>query len=140
MPDWLRNKKGMLLLDVYADELCIFRCLAVHRGVHCQYNTRQTREWKPMHNQQKLVGALSAQKVMLCAPLLKWYIGHNLKITVVHRPIDYVPQKIFTWFVNKISENRHKGHQNPELAVSAEVFKLFGNSAYGKLSKPWKGR
>ena len=72
---------------------------------------------------------------MSCAPLLKWYIGHNLKITVMHRPIDYVPQKIFTWFVNKVSENRHKGHQNPELAVLAEVFKLFGNSAYGKLIK-----
>ena len=44
LPDWLRNKKGMLSLDTYADDLCILRCIAVHRGAHCVYNTRQTRE------------------------------------------------------------------------------------------------
>ena len=44
LPDWLRNKKSLLALDTYADEICIFRCLAVHRGAHRQHNTRQTRE------------------------------------------------------------------------------------------------
>lgn len=57
----------------------------------------------------------------------------SLKITAVHRTIDHVSQKIFTWFVNKVTENRRKGDQNPELALLAEVFKLLGNSAYGKL-------
>ena len=31
LPDWLRNKKGLLALDTYPDDFCIFRCLAVHR-------------------------------------------------------------------------------------------------------------
>lgn len=44
LPEWLRNKKDLLALDTYADELCIFRCLAVYRGAHRQFNTRQTRE------------------------------------------------------------------------------------------------
>lgn len=57
----------------------------------------------------------------------------SLKITAEHRTIDYVPQKIFTWFVNKVTESRRKGDQNPELALLAEVFKLLGNSANGKL-------
>ena len=39
LPDWLRNKKGLLALDTYAVELCIFICLAVHRGAHRQLNT-----------------------------------------------------------------------------------------------------
>ena len=41
------------------------------------------------------------------------------------RTIDYVPLKIFTWFVNKVMENRRKGDQNPEQALLADVFKLF---------------
>ena len=32
LPDWLRWKKGMVALDTYKDNLCLFRCLAVSRG------------------------------------------------------------------------------------------------------------
>lgn len=30
LPDWLRHKKGTFALDNYDDQLCIFRCIAVH--------------------------------------------------------------------------------------------------------------
>lgn len=83
-----------------------------------------------MHNQPKLVGPHSAEKILLHAPLLKWYVHH----TAVHRTIDYAPQKAFKWFVKKVTENRRKGDQNTELALLAEVFKLLGNSVYGKLT------
>lgn len=82
-----------------------------------------------MHNQPNLVGALSAGKILLYAPLLKWYLDHGLKITAVHRTVDYVPQKAFKWFVEKVTENRRKVDQNTQLALLAEVFKLLGNSA-----------
>ena len=70
---------------------------------------------------------------MLYAPQLKLYLNHGLKITPVHRPIAYVPQKDVRWFVKKVTENRRKGDQKFQLALLAEVFKLLGNSAYGKL-------
>ena len=44
LPDWLRKKRGLLALDKYADELCIFKCIAVHQGAHRVRNTRKTRE------------------------------------------------------------------------------------------------
>ena len=44
LPDWLRTKRGLLALDKYAEELCIFRCIAVHQGAHRVRNTRKTRE------------------------------------------------------------------------------------------------
>ena len=44
LPDWLRTKGGLLALDNYAEELCIFRCIAVHQGAHRVRNTRKTRE------------------------------------------------------------------------------------------------
>ena len=90
---------------------------------------------KPMHDQQKVVDTLSAQKILLYPPLLKWLLDHALKITAMHRTIDYVPQKIFTWFVNKVRENRHKGDEISKLSLLVEVFKLLGNSLYGKLIK-----
>ena len=33
LPDWLRNEKGLYALDTFNDDLCLFRCIAVHRGV-----------------------------------------------------------------------------------------------------------
>ena len=64
--------------------------------------------------------------LVLLVPLLTWYLYHGLKITAVHRTIDYVPQKIFTFFVNKVTENMRKVNQNSEQALLAEVFKLLG--------------
>ena len=44
LPHWLRYKRCLLALDKHADELCIFRCIAVHQGAHRVPNTRKTRE------------------------------------------------------------------------------------------------
>ena len=44
LPNWLRTKKGLIALDVFDDYLCMFRCLAVHRGAHKKDNLRKTRE------------------------------------------------------------------------------------------------
>ena len=43
LPDWLRNKRGVLSLDTYRDNRCLFRCIAVHRGAHVRDNMRATR-------------------------------------------------------------------------------------------------
>lgn len=83
-------------------------------------------------DQKKLLGALSAKKMLIYAPLLQWYLFSGLKITAVYRPIDYVPEKIFDWFVNEMSDNRRKGDADKEKDLLSEVFKLLGNSAYGK--------
>ena len=43
LPDWLRNKHGVLSLDTYRDNRCLFRCIAVHWGAHVRDNMRITR-------------------------------------------------------------------------------------------------
>ena len=83
-------------------------------------------------NQKKLLGVLKAKKVLLYAPLLKWYHEHGLEITAVHRTIDYIPQKIFEWFVKEVANMQRKGDAEAEKALLAEIYKLLGNSAYGK--------
>ena len=88
---------------------------------------------KRFPEQPKLLGVLSAKKILLYAPLLKWYLNRGLKLTAVYRTIDYEPREIFSWFVNEVADNRRKGDADKDKALLAEVFKLLGNSAYGKL-------
>ena len=44
LPDWLRDKKCILSLDTFRDNLCLFRCIAVHRGACVKRNIRKTNE------------------------------------------------------------------------------------------------
>ena len=39
---------------------------------------------------------LAGKKTLLYAPLMEWYLDHDLEITAVHRTIDYRREKIFT--------------------------------------------
>ena len=87
---------------------------------------------KRFPEQKKLLGVMSAKKILLYAPLLAWYLNQGLKLTAVYRTIDYEPREIFSWFVNEVANNRRKGDVEKDKALLAEVFKLLGNSAYGK--------
>ena len=69
--------------------------------------------------------------------MLKWCLDHGLKITAVHQTIN-CSTKIFTWFVNKVTEKRRKGDQNPEQELLAKMFQLLCNSSYGKMIKTLK--
>ena len=82
---------------------------------------------------KKLMGTLSAQKILVYAPLLLWYVNHGAVIKRVYRTIDYIPAKIFPWFVEQVTEARRTGDVEKSKALLAEVFKLLGNSGYGKL-------
>ena len=71
--------------------------------------------------------------MLVYAPHLRWYIDHGVEITAVHRTINYQPKKIFTWFVEQVTEARRTGDVDKSKALLADVFKLLGNSAYGQL-------
>ena len=82
---------------------------------------------------KKLMGTLSAQRMLVYAPLLLWYVNHGAVIKREYRTIDYTPAKIFPWFVEQVTEARRTGDVEKSKALLAEVFKLLGNSGYGKL-------
>ena len=71
--------------------------------------------------------------MLVYAPLLQWYVNHGSVVTKVYRTIDYRPEKIFPWFVEQVTEARWTGDVDKSMALLAEVFKLLGNSTYGKL-------
>jgi len=80
---------------------------------------------------KKLLGALSAEQMLLYAPLLRWYVDHRAVITKVHSTIGHRTAKIFTWFVEQVTEARRTG--DVDKSKARLVFKLLGNSAYGKM-------
>ena len=82
---------------------------------------------------KKLVGALSTEKLLVYAPLLRWYVEHGAVIMAVYRTIGYTPGKVLDWFVEQVREARRTGDVEKSNALLADEFKLLGNSGYGKL-------
>jgi len=54
-----------------------------------------TRTGRKCGDGKKLVGALSAVRMLVYAPQLLWYMNHEAVVTKVYRTIDYQPAKIF---------------------------------------------
>jgi hypothetical protein len=82
---------------------------------------------------KKLLGALEADGILLYTPLLRWYLEHGLELEAVYAIIEYKPEKNLAWFVEEVTEARRMGDKDKEKAIFAEIFKLLGNSGYGKL-------
>ena len=82
---------------------------------------------------KRLVGLLSAEKLLVYEPLLRWYVSHGAVEKAVYSTIDHQATKVFTWFVEKLTSARRTGDVEKSKALLAEVFKLLGNSSYGKL-------
>ena len=140
---WMEEWFGFAEVDIEVPEELWpefeeFPPLFINRGVpdsavpQHMHNYLQQSGRKRFPEQSKLLGVMSAKKILLYAPLLAWYLNRGLKLTAVYRTIKYEPREIFSWFVNEVANNRRKGDADNDKALLAEVFKLLGNSAYGK--------
>ena len=76
LPDWLRNKKGLYALDTFDDSMCLFRCIAVHRGARPDRCTqeaielaKQFRWWS--NDQQKVLRAVELTELKKVEEKLK---------------------------------------------------------------------
>ena len=83
-----------------------------------------TRTGRKRTTGKKLLGVLEADEILLYTPLLQWYIEHGLELQAVYTTIEYQPEKILAWFVNKVTEARRMGDVDTEKVILAEVFKL----------------
>ena len=71
--------------------------------------------------------------LLLYAPLLRWCVSHGAVITAVYRAIDCQPTKVLKWFVDEVTDARRTGDVDKSKALLADIFKLLGNSSYGKM-------
>lgn len=82
--------------------------------------------------QKMLIGSYFGKKVLLGTPLLQWYLGHGLVITKVYQVIQYNPDSTFQAFVDEVTHARREGDRNPDSKIISDLYKLCGNSSYGK--------
>ena len=88
LPDWLRNKRGVLSLDTYRDNRCLFRCIAVHWGAHVRDNMRRTRELEEAFFAQRpgLRNRLTDKHL----PLLEKHFKQGIAAYTVQSNVDFV--------------------------------------------------
>ena len=140
----IQNDKifGMVLCDIktpehlkpYFSEFCpIFKNVEVGREDIGDLMERFAVDNNLLPKPQKmLIGSYFADKILLITPLLKWYINHGLEVTKIYEVVQYLPVKCFENFGLQVSEARRSGDSDPNKAVLAQTFKLWGNSSYGK--------
>jgi len=97
-----------------------------------------TRTGRNRGDGKKTCGGAVAEGLLVYAPLLLWYVNHGAVVTKVYRTIDHQPAKIFPWFMELGTQASRTGDVDKSKAPLAEVFKLLGNSAYGKLIEALK--
>ena len=96
LPDWLRNKHGVLSLDTYRDNRCLFRCIAVHWGAHVRRNMRATRALEESFFAQRpgLRNRLTANHLSLLEKhftqgIAAYTVQPNGDFVLIHIPAHY---------------------------------------------------
>ena len=81
---------------------------------------------------KKLISSFSGEKVLIKADRLRFMISKGMVVTKIHGFIKAEKGKIFEKFAQKVSDERRKGDIDPNHAIIAEMWKLIGNSAFGR--------
>ena len=81
---------------------------------------------------RKLISSFQGKKVLIKSDRLRFMLDKGLVVTKIYGYIRARRGKIFTRFVQKVSDERRKGDQDPNHAIIAEMWKLVGNSAFGR--------
>ena len=88
---------------------------------------------KANENSRKLLGVMSAKKILLYTPLLKWYLAHGLRVTAFHQLLRYEAGCPFDWFPAEVAEARREADRDEDKKIAGDTSKLKGNSFYGKM-------
>ncbi|EGZ11280.1 hypothetical protein PHYSODRAFT_338002 [Phytophthora sojae] len=84
---------------------------------------------------RKLIGSYFGEKILIYAPLLKWYISHGMEITKTYSFIKASSHKAFVPFMEAVSSARREGDENVKSIckiIIEKMMKLVGNSAFGR--------
>ncbi|RAW24851.1 hypothetical protein PC110_g18727 [Phytophthora cactorum] len=100
-------------------------------GSH-MYEYNQTRGKSRANPARKLIGSYFGEKILIYAPLLKWYLAHAMEITTTYSFIKASAHKAFAPFMDAVSSARRVGDEDKSKAMIAEMMKLVGNSAFGR--------
>lgn len=87
---------------------------------------------KEVRKTRKLISSFKGDKILIKGDRLNWMMKHGLVVTKIHGYIPFTEGKPFENFMLKVSEERRKGDVDEDYAIIAEMWKLVGNSAFGR--------
>ena len=79
-----------------------------------------------------LISSYFGKAQLIPTDLLRWYLKHGLIVDRIYEVLEFQGGKCFLDFVEMVTTYRRAGDGNQNLAILSELFKLFGNSFYGK--------
>ena len=139
--DWSSDELGLgfsddLLPEEYFSDMPPIFCTTdvpfEHFGEHMKAFTQENS--LSQEPRRLLVGGMSAKKILLITPLLKWYLKKGLQVTRVYRVIEFTPNACFKGLTDQVSQARRDGDREPDrLGIIADTNKLLICSAYGGL-------
>jgi len=100
-------------------------------GSH-MYEYNQTRGKNGAKPARKLIGSYFGEKILIYAPLLKWYLSHGMEITNTYSFIKASAHKAFKPFMEEVSQARRDGNADESKKMVGTMMKLVGNSAFGR--------
>jgi len=81
---------------------------------------------------KKLISSFKGEKVLIKSDRLKWLVSKGLKVTKIYGYIKAQRGKVFNEFTEQVSNFRRLGDKDPKFGIIAEMWKLVGNSAFGR--------
>ena len=81
--------------------------------------------------EMSLISSMFGDGLVILTELFKKYIEIGLVCTDVEWVLEYNPQCVFRWFVDKVSDDRRRADLDDEMAIIGETSKTSGNAAYG---------
>jgi hypothetical protein len=81
----------------------------------------------PLENQLSLT--FNAEEIVLCTPILKFYLENGLQITKLHFFVEYKSQEPFKPFVNKMVKMRIKATEESN-KLHTSLSKIVMNSSW----------
>ena len=121
------------LKEKFSEMTPIFKNSLVGRGDVGEHMKRYLEaSGKLMQPQRQLIGSFYGTAILLGTPLLKWYLDHGLVVSKVHLVVQYTPEESFKPFVQQVTAARRKGDENVDCKILSDLYKLLGNSSYGK--------
>ena len=81
---------------------------------------------------RSLLGLMRATKILLITPLIRFYVPHGLVVDRVYQVFEWQSGDCFRSFCDTIIAHRQAADFDPSQAVVGEMYKLIGNSAYGR--------
>ena len=85
------------------------------------------------NDKRLLISGLRARKILLATPLLRWYLSNNCEVTKIYPIIEFQPKYSFRSFIDKVTQHRIEGDQNPDKAIIGDTYKLLSNISYGSI-------